>query len=196
MKPNSKEDIQSILRQIESGSFNRRDIKLLFCELRPYLKNGESLKDIANFVAHPENRKQGVAYQYLEKFVSEFLSAAQIGGKFTVNNTLSPVFSQMKIIQDLADNLVRLKIDVDRDVLYSQSSAIMRCILEIVEDTKITLKNKAVVNCKMTKIMIIDGKDSVGFCFNTVGFKGGVLIIPDNVAICIPALEVETRIVK
>lgn len=188
IKTHTTEDIQAIIQQIEAGNFSRRDIKLLFIELRPYLTNTNPLKDISDFVAHPDKRDKGNTFMHLNKFINEFISVSKYGGQFTVKPVSG--FSQDEIIENLIKCLVRYKFKLKKQLIINQSHKLMRYILEIIEDTSIELGNSNVVNCKLSKIEIIDGNETVMFCFNIIDVKNGTIYFRNNVTMCVPAFQI------
>lgn len=45
---------------VAAGTFQQRDVRLLFADLRQFLKN-PLLRDIADYIAHPEGRTKGIS---------------------------------------------------------------------------------------------------------------------------------------
>src|SRR6266849_4713042 len=84
MKKTTLEDLQSIVTEIEKGSFERKDVKALFSDLREHLQEGDIIREIAHFIAHPRGRTKGITFTHLQKFADVFVKAAKYGGKFEV----------------------------------------------------------------------------------------------------------------
>src|SRR5579859_6498675 len=82
LKQTTREDLQRIVKKIEDGSFERTDIKVLFFEIRDHLKEGNIIREIGHFIAHPKERTKGITYAHLQAFVDNFVSAVKYGGVF------------------------------------------------------------------------------------------------------------------
>ncbi|MDC4547506.1 hypothetical protein OHV46_08720 [Acinetobacter baumannii] len=66
MKLIEKHKLEKILEKVESGQFDENDIDNLFIKLRPYYKGFKKFKEIADFVAHNDERDRGLLNQALE----------------------------------------------------------------------------------------------------------------------------------
>ncbi|MFJ3469457.1 hypothetical protein [Pseudomonas sp. NPDC090201] len=65
---NDRYKIEKILRNIRDGQFDEITIDSLLIGLRPYSRNAPALRDIADMVAHPEERNKGPANTYINIF--------------------------------------------------------------------------------------------------------------------------------
>jgi hypothetical protein len=71
---------QKIISKIESGHFDENDVDNLFMRLRAYSKQNHIFREIADFVAHNDQRNKGIANNSLEafyfsiKYFNEFIS--------------------------------------------------------------------------------------------------------------------------
>src|SRR5438105_11214281 len=77
------DDIQSTIKKIESGTFDRNDVRVLLINMRDYV-SGEQIEEIANFVAHPQIHTSGETYKYFERSVNSFVKMQQNGGQWFV----------------------------------------------------------------------------------------------------------------
>src|SRR6266849_1017373 len=136
MKKTTLEDLQSIVTEIEKGSFERKDVKALFSDLREHLKEGDIIREIAHFIAHPRGRTKGITFTHLQKFADVFVKAAKYGGKFEVK----PIFLQNEVMEQLVDDLSSLGIVVNKTLFSVQAAKIMRYLLEVIDLTPISLK--------------------------------------------------------
>ncbi len=66
VKPAEKIKAQKIVDKIEAGDFDENDIDNLFMKLRAYSLGYRVFREIADFVAHNDNRDRGLANQSLE----------------------------------------------------------------------------------------------------------------------------------
>lgn len=66
MKPIEKAKAQKIVSKIESGKFDENDIDNLFMKLRAYSQGKNIFREIADFVAHNNERDRGLANISLE----------------------------------------------------------------------------------------------------------------------------------
>lgn len=66
MKPVEKNKAQKLVKKIESGHFDENDIDSLFMKLRAYSMGFPIFREVADFVAHNDNRDRGLANQSLE----------------------------------------------------------------------------------------------------------------------------------
>src|SRR5690606_35211520 len=55
-----------IVDKIEAGDFDENDVDSLFMKLRAYSSDHRVFREIADFVAHNDNRDRGLANQALE----------------------------------------------------------------------------------------------------------------------------------
>jgi hypothetical protein len=84
MKPAEKAKTQKLLTKIESESFDENDIDSLFMKLRAYSLGFPVFREIADFVAHNDQRDRGLANQSLEtmylrmKFFLEYNSPKKV----------------------------------------------------------------------------------------------------------------------
>jgi len=187
MKQYTQEDIQSTIELIEKGTFNRKDIKTLFIDLRPLLQEGDPIKDIAHFIAHPEGRNKGITFKHLQTFVNDFINAVEKGGKFTSK----PVFPQKQAIDKLIQDLTDLGFAVNKTFFLAQSIKIMQSILEIIQDTPINLNNNKVRKARIAGIYEEEKRVSLTFIIYVHNLQPRALNIPPNIGIAIPLLEME-----
>lgn len=201
MNKYTKRDIASIIEAVEQGTFDRRNIKGLFFDLRPYLQEGDPIKDIAHFIAHPDARTRGLTFEYVQAFVNHFIWIAYSGGTLVVK----PVFTQEIVISQLVADLLRLKFTVNKDLFTVQSARIMQCIFEIVEETPFRCTFKFVegktpealrhtkVKDAILKGTVVNGKKKIlAFNFKVINFPPGrVLELKDDVTYAVPAFELE-----
>lgn len=66
VKPAEKVKTQKIVDKIEAGDFDENDVDNLFMKLRAYSIGYRVFREIADFVAHNDNRDRGLANQALE----------------------------------------------------------------------------------------------------------------------------------
>lgn len=66
MKPVEKIKMQKIISKIEAVNFDENDIDSLFMKLRAYSSGFPVFREIADFVAHNDNRDRGLSNQALE----------------------------------------------------------------------------------------------------------------------------------
>lgn len=66
MKSVEKIKTQKLVTRIESGNFDENDVDSLFMKLRAYSYGFSVFREIADFVAHNDNRDRGLAKQSLE----------------------------------------------------------------------------------------------------------------------------------
>ncbi|MDH5356168.1 MAG: hypothetical protein OEY09_17130 [Gammaproteobacteria bacterium] len=72
MKPIEKAKAQKLLVKLESGNFDENDIDNLFMRLRAYSHGNRIFREVADFVAHNDERNKGVATESLEAFYLSF----------------------------------------------------------------------------------------------------------------------------
>lgn len=66
MKTIEKSKLQKSIQKIESGSFDENDIDNIFMKLRAYSTKFSVFREIADFVAHNDQRDRGLVNQALE----------------------------------------------------------------------------------------------------------------------------------
>lgn len=72
MKPIEKAKAQKLVLKLESGDFDENDIDNIFMRLRAYSHGNRIFREIADFVAHNDERNQGVSAESLEAFYLSF----------------------------------------------------------------------------------------------------------------------------
>ena len=68
MRANEKVKAQRVVEKIERGAFDDNDIDNLFMKLRAYSRGYHVFREVADFVAHPDARDQGLTNESLEAF--------------------------------------------------------------------------------------------------------------------------------
>lgn len=68
MKITEKIKVQKIIRKIESGIFDENDIDNFFMKLRAYSADYRIFREVADFVAHNDERNKGIVNESLEAF--------------------------------------------------------------------------------------------------------------------------------
>lgn len=72
MKPIEKAKAQKLVLKLESGNFDENDIDNIFMRLRAYSHGNRIFREIADFVAHNDERNQGISVESLEAFYLSF----------------------------------------------------------------------------------------------------------------------------
>lgn len=72
MKPIEKAKAQKLLLKLESGDFDENDIDNIFMRLRAYSHGNRVFLEVADFVAHNDERNKGVSVESLEAFYLSF----------------------------------------------------------------------------------------------------------------------------
>lgn len=68
MKASLKTKVQRAITKVESGAFDEFVIDSLFSGLRQYSGNNRLFREIADFIAHPDGRNEGITNESLEAF--------------------------------------------------------------------------------------------------------------------------------
>lgn len=72
MKPIEKAKAQKLVLRLQSGDFDENDVDNIFMRLRAYSHGNRIFREVADFVAHNDERNQGVAAESLEAFYLSF----------------------------------------------------------------------------------------------------------------------------
>lgn len=141
--------IQQRVDKICEGNFCDADIGLLFVWLRPKLKEDPVLWDVANFVAHNDERDQGISFEYVQKLITEFLTAFENGGEVRVGGS---VFKSDDLINRLMSVLRKLKIQFDDEKIINQKVMIIDSLQGLINGVSFLLKDEPrVVRCYVEK---------------------------------------------
>jgi hypothetical protein len=138
------ERIQQKVDSICGGDFCDADVGLLFVWLRPHLKKDPVLWDLANFVAHNDERNQGISFNHVQGFVRNFLEVSEKGG--TIYG-LQPLFQRDNVIERLTHVLNRLGITFTETDLLLQKDRIVDSLMSLMEDTEFLIRDKRVIKC-------------------------------------------------
>lgn len=122
------------LKRIENDTFDERDIKLLLIEIRDLLKNESFLREVADFIAHPE-RERGLCHVTINsryakmKFNNEGTQRLLDDGTFAKNsdkpfsffsNQILDYIQTERIKRDLFDIIIREGLEEIPDDLFLQ----------------------------------------------------------------------------
>lgn len=72
MKPIEKAKAQKLVLRLQSGDFDENDVDNIFMRLRAYSQGNQIFREVADFVAHNDERNKGVATESLEAFYLSF----------------------------------------------------------------------------------------------------------------------------
>jgi len=166
MKQITLDDLQTIVREIQSGDFSRIYIRALFIILRNDPSASKIIKELGDFVAHVDERTKGILYDHVDGFMTQFVDFAQ--SKTMSVSSPDILFSQEQVASVLIDVLKNNDVsDLDERMFRAQTFNIMYKILEIISDTKIN--NVKVENCKFSDIeKLSDGSYVVYFFFGPI----------------------------
>lgn len=64
----AKQELTSIFKKFKNKSFDETDIEKLLLHLRAQFKGQRHIWEFASFIAHPEERDQGVFHQALDVY--------------------------------------------------------------------------------------------------------------------------------
>jgi hypothetical protein len=145
--------------KICEGDFGCSDIGLLFIWLRPTFAHMPILLDLANFVAHNDERNQGTSFEHVHSYVKNFIEVSEKGGTIF---GFQPVFVREEVIENLIEVLKRQNlINKNEDKLRQQKDRIINCLLEIMDEVEFKFKDPRVVRCYLKR----DGQ-KMFFCLN------------------------------
>lgn len=69
--------VEDLVNKICAGNFVSSDIGLLFIWLRPKFTGKPMLLDLANFVAHHDDRDRGISFEHIQSFVQNFIEVSE-----------------------------------------------------------------------------------------------------------------------
>jgi hypothetical protein len=72
MKEIEKIKTKKLLEKLENGNFDENDVDNLFMRLRAYSQGNKIFREVADFVAHNDNRNRGITNDSLEAFYLSF----------------------------------------------------------------------------------------------------------------------------
>ena len=142
------EKIQSLVDKICNGKFTSSDLGLFFIWLRPIVSDDEILLDLANFVAHNNERDRGVSYNYVHGFVINFLDVSEKGG--TIHG-LQPLFNKDLVISKLEATLKKNRVVFDIKKFESQKDLIIENLITLIEEADFFFKDKRVIRCYLLR---------------------------------------------
>jgi hypothetical protein len=183
MKKSLSNDIKTVVERIQNGSFSGVEIRSLLISVRYAQPHSLILKELGDFVAHYDERTQGILYEHIDKFMSEFINFAMSGGTVKIPK---PLFDQEKIVTELIKVIQFNKISGFNELKFrSQTFKFMCKILELIAGTKI--QNVQVSSCEFSEIEKNNNGYVVYFCFGPIEGKlirvGGQVRIPALIAV-------------
>lgn len=138
------EKIQQKVDKICEGDFCDSDVGLLFLWLRSEFENDPVLLDLANFVAHGDERDRGISFTHVHSFVENFLEVSEKGG--TIHG-LQPVFQRDDVIERLMGTLKRLGIVFDENKFSAKKDAVIDNLMTLMEETNFQINDARVTRC-------------------------------------------------
>jgi hypothetical protein len=166
MKLGTIEDLRLIVERIQKANFSRVDLRSLLIILRYVPPNYQSIRDIANFVAHEDRIERGILRDRINDCANRFVIFTKIGGSFTSPDL---VYKQKEVINQLYETLKKYDIPgLNKELFMSQAFDIMLGILEIVADTKIQTDNADIQNCYLSPVEKDSDGFTVYFCFEPI----------------------------
>jgi hypothetical protein len=170
---------KKIIDTIKMGNAGRRDLTALLIYVREHLPN-DMIKDLAHCVAHSD-RDRGYAYSHIDSFISNLITVAQHGGTLRVE----PIFPRDQLISELAQDLIDLGFNVTRDDIGQNIELIKSCLIDILADAVILLRNQNVTSCQIKK-NDVGGKPMLVFVTHFRGLQPGPLTIASGNAFASP----------
>lgn len=152
--------IDGLIAKICSGDFDCCVIESLFSCLRYTFSGDPIMLDLANFVAHNENRDKGLSFDYVQKVLNDLYQASQNGGQLVFKK----IFIREDIIEKTIKKLVYLKFNFDLKKFRNQKGKIIDCIKTIMEDTEFEIE----IDC--------DGVKEKKECFLYKDANGSIMI--------------------
>jgi hypothetical protein len=115
---NEKYKVESIIREIEDGTFNQTDVDNLFMKLRAFSSSFPKFTEIAHFLAHNDERSKGITVELLRavQVAMTFQEEYVVGKKELLLDQPFPIYIKKHIL-----NQVTLCDDRDFDWHYALS---------------------------------------------------------------------------
>jgi hypothetical protein len=187
MKPNDISDLQQIVVLLQAGGATRRDMVALLILLRESLSKTANpmLLDISHCVAHSK-RDRGLAYDYIEPFLADFIEIVKKGGTLRVE-VLFPI---QKVIKELSSALNNVDVaTANEKLLLLQVNHIRALFEEVLDGVELKLNHPNISNCKFEAGTSKHG-DRFAFTTHFIGLeKAPVIQIPTKVGMAFPVFE-------
>jgi len=178
MKEQDLADGQEIVKLLEEGRADRRDLLALLMYMREELPN-DQVKDIAHFVAHAD-RDRGYAFTYTKGFVDHLVSVFQGGGTLTVKE----IYNTDVLIGQFCRDARKLGIVVSREKLTTHSNALKALLSSLLDGVSFKIANPRVTSCRFTlRATAADGGKSLLLEVFSDGSIQGTIRWPRNVGI-------------
>lgn len=168
--------IKEVLLKIYNDTYCSSDIGLLFLWLRPIIKGENLLMDLANFVAHGDERDQGASYDHILKYILNFIDVSESRG--TIHG-LKPLFNKQEIIIKLIKIIDKLDVGLKKDEIIKRTEGITNSLLDLMEESEFNFSkvDERIVRCYLKRV---DKK--ILFCLN-LNLSGPHIIVPPDMTI-------------
>lgn len=157
MKQSLRSKVQKAIEKIESGTFDEFTIDSLFSGLRQYSEKSTLFRELADFIAHPDERNEGIVNESLEAFYLSIRFFTEYASTKTKLNLSTPfpayIVKLMKYQIDKCDtNDLKNKFNVTRDKLKARIDT----IFSVDKKTKLaSTKKEKVLNNNFPAIQFI-----------------------------------------
>lgn len=125
MKPNDKVKAQKILNKIQSGCFEETDVDSILMLLRAYSYGNKIFRELADFVAHNDERDRGIVNESIEGFYLSlrfFIDYNYSGKKLDVSEPFPKYIKKLIIhqINKCNDNEIKNECNLKKDKLIKE----------------------------------------------------------------------------
>lgn len=174
MKNIKTDKLEKIINKIYTGRFDCYALGLLFIWIRPVVGDNKIMWDLANFVAHIDERDRGVSFEHIHNFVTNFIEVSEKGG---IIYGIPSVFDKEKVMNELIIVLDKLNLNINRGKIIDQKDKIIECLLELMEEAEFHFNDPRIVKCFLKK-----EAQKMKFCLN-LDLKGPVIKTSPNAII-------------
>ncbi len=162
IRNNNREDIELLVRKLETNRFERRSLALLMIKLRGFYSStneaGGYLNDIASFAAH-DHRDMGTTSKLAKRFITHYKKFAvderpQDEGRF-LTHPIRDLPTQDELIRELESACTSA---LERPVtLKDVEYRCMRCVLENLAGARMVVLNsqqtQASIECVISEVL-------------------------------------------
>ncbi len=145
------------------------------------MKSEPILYDLANFVAHNDERDQGISFTSIDSFVQNFIEVSMKGGTIYGKRA---VFSKRVIVEKLIKLLESILPDFDETAFELQRDNIIESLVETMEEVDFKISDPRVIRCYIKRV----GAHKLVFCMN-INLIGPFIQISEGANIQTPLFE-------
>lgn len=129
MKPATQASVLKCIDLIRRREFDEIHVKSLLIDLRAHMPDESLLREVAHFIADPDQRDRGLNHRNVKRVVEELREHLRQGRPLEVR----PTFTGDDLLADLRSSLAAIGFADDVEVIDLQQEELLVCLLTLMQ---------------------------------------------------------------